>query len=647
MAGINLDQFSFWIGFLAATLSWGFIAFLRPTFIRVYNRLKSRSQKLRQEMMAGIDVRLNNDTLKLIQKSHLADRLFALDEILITPRLLAPRPQILPDKSPILEDTITNLLPYTPDWPEMAMLYGAPTITLAEALQETPRLIVMGRPGSGKTVTLAQLVAQIIRKEQLPGDLNERSPLWVNVGDLNLPTKNPENLLETLYDATSPYTSTLILPRLLSHIEDLFRNHRALLIMDGLDELPPENIDEVVEFISDILREFPDIPIVTTASMEYYGRLTELDFAPVALANWDNNQRAEFIRKWSEQWEKFVGSLSTNFEGTDPLLLNAWLFQDQSSLSPLELTLKVWAAYAGDTLGSKSIHSLESYVRRMTVDIPHGRDALEKIAHGIIRTYKPIFTIQEAEEWLSGTLQNSFKDEVEKESEDQDLPSSSSSTQMRTKLVSSRVLPSLQANGLINKRQDGRLQIVHSQILSYVGGITKINNGQDLFFIEKPKWTSAVEALGYHAININSESLITNFLQADSAPLYRSIFQAAFWLRFTDPKTSWRVNVVKKLVDIIRDARAPLGLRIRSSTALATSGVQGIETLFQTLLSSQDSQLRMIAVLGSGLIGNPVLVENLAKLINDQEIHVRKAAIFALVAIGSQAALEEIADILL
>ncbi len=646
-ASFNIDRLSFWIGFLAASIFWGFLVLLRPFFARIIAGLRTRSQNIRQEMMSGIDIRLNNDTLQLTQKLHLAVRLFALDEILITPRLLAPPPQVLPDENPIREDIISEMLPYAPDWPEMAVLYGAPTITLAQALQETSRLILLGRSGSGKTVALAQLATQIILKEKLPGDLNKRTPIWIPVGDLVLPAKNPENLLETLYDAITPYTSTLILPRLLSHLETLFHNHQALLLIDGLDELPPPSIDEIVEFIGELLREYPATPIVTTASLDYYGRMAEHDFAPVALASWDDNQRAEFIRKWSEHWEKYVGPLNLSPEGTDPLLLNAWLLQDHNTYSPLELTLKVWATYAGDTLGPKSIHSLEAYIRRMTVDIPNGREALERLSQAIIKTKQPIFTTQVAEEWLSGTTQNPVEYAVTTESDGEEDSIDASTPNTKVKLTSSRIVPHLQANGLVSKRRDGRLQIIHPQILSYLGGYPLSKDEQDFYFRDKPYWTSAVDALGYHAIKDNSESEITAFIQSESAPIYRSIFHAALWLRDSDTRTSWRVNIIRQLVNIIRDEKAPISLRIRSATALGTCGVQGIETLFQNLISAQDSQLRMLAALGSGLIGNPILADNLITLINDQALKVRQAASYALVAVGSQAALEAVVEVLL
>ena len=37
----------------------------------------------------------------------------------------------------------------------------------------------------------------------------------------------------------------------------------------------------------------------------------------------------------------------------DPILLNTWLMTDNQRSDSLELTLKVWGAYAGDSLGPR------------------------------------------------------------------------------------------------------------------------------------------------------------------------------------------------------------------------------------------------------------------------------------------------------
>ncbi len=55
----------------------------------------------------------------------------------------------------------------------------------------------------------------------------------------------------------------------------------------------------------------------------------------------------------------------TGPEQVDPILLNVWLSADNANLSPFELTLKAWGAYAGDSLGPHVLESIATHIRRI------------------------------------------------------------------------------------------------------------------------------------------------------------------------------------------------------------------------------------------------------------------------------------------
>ncbi len=90
--------------------------------------------------------------------------------------------------------------------------------------------------------------------------------------------------------------------------------------------------------------------MVTTASTEYLDGLVSLNFVPFSLAAWNANQKGQFIQKWGELWTQYVAPerWAQISEQVDPLLVNGWLSSETNILTPLETTLKVWGAYAGD-----------------------------------------------------------------------------------------------------------------------------------------------------------------------------------------------------------------------------------------------------------------------------------------------------------
>jgi hypothetical protein len=100
----DIDRLSFWLGFLAGILFWLLLGRFWPLIVRLFVNLKIQSQSRRQERTLNDEIRLGNDTLRLLQHWHLADPLFSLDEIVIPPRLLAPEVPPMAYEPPPSED---------------------------------------------------------------------------------------------------------------------------------------------------------------------------------------------------------------------------------------------------------------------------------------------------------------------------------------------------------------------------------------------------------------------------------------------------------------------------------------------------------------------------------------------------------------
>ena len=59
--------------------------------------------------------------------------------------------------------------------------------------------------------------------------------------------------LNALIEAISAKGPTLTQPRLPTLLRHAFRESRVLLLLDGLDELPPPGVDEAVAFLGALL----------------------------------------------------------------------------------------------------------------------------------------------------------------------------------------------------------------------------------------------------------------------------------------------------------------------------------------------------------------------------------------------------------
>ncbi len=150
LQNLAIDQISFWIGFIAGAIGLWLIGKLIPGLPDLVRSIRSRSGGTRASIIPNNAERLRQETLRYVQGIHLASALFALDEILIEPRILAPPPPIQPGEENPPSDIFSQTIPYLPDWPELAARYSAHTLILSEALSAGANLILIGGPGSGE-----------------------------------------------------------------------------------------------------------------------------------------------------------------------------------------------------------------------------------------------------------------------------------------------------------------------------------------------------------------------------------------------------------------------------------------------------------------------------------------------------------------
>jgi hypothetical protein len=217
--------------------------------------------------------------------------------------------------------------------------------------------------------------------------LGDYLPVLVHISDI-LPsgyfTGEP---LERLIKAVSYQASKVSMTRLSELLQQAFVSGKVLLLLDGLDEAPPDLHTEVVTFLAHLIEQFPGIRLVVAASPNNITGLTTLGLLPVALASWDEPTCQRFIHLWGDLWLRFIEpSQESGTKPVDRYLIDAWLEGSSSLLSPLEITLKTWSAYAGDALGAGPLEAIQAYLNRITADLNGTRTELESLAFHLIST---------------------------------------------------------------------------------------------------------------------------------------------------------------------------------------------------------------------------------------------------------------------
>lgn len=641
------DRASFWLGFLAATLFWWLLGRFRPLLSRLFTHLKVQAQAARQERSTGDEIRLGNDVLRQAQGWHLAAPLFSLDEISIPLRLLAPAVPPVAYEPPASEDITDWALPYTPDEPELASFYGAPTLSLAEALHGGANLVLIGQPGMGKSVALAQLACQVTRKAPGTEHLAGTVPILVHVADLDIAPTGSREPAELVLRAVSTYTSSIRPKRLPVVFRALLKQGRLLLLLDGLDELSPAQIEVATDYLKRLLEEYPKLRAVVTAHPGNLDGLTALGFQVVALTSWGQEQRGEFITRWSNLWQRYIADSSQDRSSIDPLVLTGWLLNNSAHLSPLELTLRVWAAFAGDALGPGSLAAMEAYLRRMTADQPaKNRAGLAQLAAQMVLAQLPVIERKNAEKWLgsAATLQQEPASETTLET------ASSETDKGRVEQVRARgALPDLLSCGLLVARAGERISLSHPGLAAYLVGqvLAPLHAAPQL--LAQPEWWGKSATLQYLAIlDAQAAWVMQSFNKAEEEdPFQISVLQAGRWLKHAPDGLPWISQLMRRLALCLQQELLPLGIKARALSVLVLSNNSGVAVLLRQMLAAQQPVQRQLAALGLGYLRDAKSITELSKLIGDHSPGVSRAALLALVAIGDLTSMETVAYTLL
>ncbi len=198
-----------------------------------------------------------------------------------------------------------------------------------DAVQKYEKLIILGKPGAGKTTFLKYLAVQCNKGGFEP----EHLPLFITLKDFAEADDRP-SLLEyisrrDLYHSFPPKPA-IIPENLTTDFYKIFQHGRALVLLDGLDEVRSEDRDRVIQELRDFFEKFRNNHFAITcriAAWEY----TFEKFTEVEVADFDRDQIAEFATKWFKG--KSVGvEIFLKYLDRNPRI-------KQLAVSPLLLTL--------------------------------------------------------------------------------------------------------------------------------------------------------------------------------------------------------------------------------------------------------------------------------------------------------------------
>jgi NACHT domain/Pentapeptide repeats (8 copies) len=327
------------------------------------------------------------------------------------------------------------------------------SIPALEAVERHDKLMILGKPGAGKTTFLKWLALQC----NGGGVLEDRVPFFITLKEF----AESEGQSDLLGFMAKQLTACGVKNAEVEGAKILHAG-RAIVLLDGLDEVREDDHDRVLETIRQTVEKFDASKFVITcriAAREYiFDQFTEVE-----VADFKDDQIADFSRKWFQQAdpikaEQFPTELQAlpglQELATNPLLLTllCLVFEENASFPAnrselykegLDTLLKKWDA-------KRNIRREEVYKQ---LSLQRKEDLLSQIAYKAFEQNDYFFKQRFVEEQIQEYISN--------------LPNASNNAET-LELNSEGVLNSIAAqHGLLVERARGIYSFSHLTFQEY------------------------------------------------------------------------------------------------------------------------------------------------------------------------------------
>lgn len=187
--------------------------------------------------------------------------------------IISLKSRFVPPKFAVIESTASETSPTDP---------SSSVSWTWEDLQRVSRCVILGSPGAGKTSLLRRLALDHSSQEAQQHYL----PIYIQLRKLT----RSDNEMESISAAATRAFKFAVNQTL----DDVASSDRIMLLLDGLDEIPPYNRDKVVDELQAICQNHPRMGVfITCRSQSYSGGLES--FQHLAIRPFDDSQIEQWV----------------------------------------------------------------------------------------------------------------------------------------------------------------------------------------------------------------------------------------------------------------------------------------------------------------------------------------------------------------
>lgn len=679
--------------------------------IRSVNQQASSAQSYATQ---SSDSRYINDLVWMIQRSHLAGSAINLTDIVIEPRFLTAPPLAAPAED-IVTHSVFHVVPHIPDLPILQAPYNLHTLSIDELGTGDRALALIGTSGSGRTTALMTIILRALGRTQFkkPADsvqqqldaeeaalddkkravrikervlleqrakerlaeergmtldnqneagvplFNRLMPVYVHLSDIqaDVATYGAEiDPAEPLVRAVQRQLGRIAASTTPSNLYTRLKQGQVLLLIDGYDELSPEEHADQVDWLKALITNYRENFFIITGAPEHHGVLTqEIGLTPVYLRPWSDIDRAQYADNWAENWTK-TAKRRIGAQPPAPELVNL-VKNNLRTLSPLEMTLKVWAHYSGGI----EVNGFDEWVNALVNRYIPADYKDEKLTEYLIKaavlqldegyiTRVRLTTLLDDQPAATMTTADDLLGEGELALADlsptETKPAKGDSKKAEKKTnPADKFMAVLRKSGLLVRYKSGRYRFRHPELAAYFASLS-LRDAVEETLTEKiaaPAWRKAIT---YGAAHVPLEAVVNARMSSPTDVMQSNILEIAHWLRYAPEDVVWRDSYIKYLGKVFSAPNQFPLLRERAAAALLVTNDPEVTGIFAQATKSMVAQIRQLACLCLGAIGAPEAASIVAPLLKDGGNDVQIAAALALGAIRNEEALTALVDAL-
>ncbi len=591
---MRFDFGSFIIGALVA-FAISYVAYRRRDSLgALWQKIRARFVAIKNQLTAGVEQRYAKALTAYCDQLALTNTQAEFDTIYV-PQKFDP-PPARPSLNPIDPET-------------------QKPVPIAIGLRSTRRLAVLGTSGAGRTLLLSRLARiHLARQAQEELGTDNYLPVLLHLAEVDWGKASDNDPLGVLIPAATAHVPGLIAANAGNLIKGRIRSGSAILLLDGLDEVPPGQRARVVPWLAALVSRYPTLQVVITTGLLGYGALQNLGFAALKIADWTYRE----ADRATENWIAVLGGGRQDRK----VLTDGVRQMSDLSTSPIDFMLAMVDWRTRTRFPTSQVEVYDHWLERAVRPIGYTEDlmsadklsaALGQIAWATFQEQRLDIGLDEIEQAIAAALPAAI-----------DAPASKGdSTPAAT---SARAIAD--KSGLFIPFGADAYAFAHRRLAAYLAAYHVVHASITL----EEHWDDAAwaEVFDFHAALTDPAANVGRALSTPDDFSRSHLWTAARWTGFAAPDAPWRSRTMGELARTFLQPDQLTPLRERSLAGLVNTHDKGLAFLLKRGLAQTDVTVRMLCLRGLGRLSREADLPIFNAALKDPNVEVRYTAIRAI-----------------